>query len=157
MTSKTVTLLAGDGVKFVVLKKIALMNLTVAEVMDEFEGEPVPLPPVTSHTLSKIIEYCTHHVADPVKTNETPTKDSYEISEWDQAFFNVPLAEKFELIMAASFMDNDPLFNLGCKLVGKMFVNKKPKEVREILQITAPFTEAMRAQTKKDNPWCEDA
>jgi len=49
--------------------------------------QPIDLPNVSSSVLSKILEWCEHHRADPPAAETTDTDDSRrktsEIGEWD--------------------------------------------------------------------------
>lgn len=52
------------------------------------EGQPIPLPNVSSSVLTKILEYCDHHKNDPLPTGDANDADdsrrkTSEIGDWD--------------------------------------------------------------------------
>ena len=55
---------------------------------------------MSAKILSKVMEYCTYHVAAKSKTDDDkPAKTDEEISAWDKEFVKVDQATLFELIL----------------------------------------------------------
>ena len=60
---------------------------------------------VNEAVLNKVIEWCTHHRADPPATNDDDTdsrKKTTDIDEWDQKFMQVDQEMLFEIILVSS-------------------------------------------------------
>ncbi len=80
----------------------------------------VPLASVKSPVLAKIVEFCKHHVDEPLPAIEKPLRSSVMaeiVPEWDAAFVNIEEELLFEIILAANYMDIKPLLDLTCAKV----------------------------------------
>ena len=60
------------------------------------------------------MEYCEHHRGEPLPTtdssdNDDARKRTTDISEWDQKFITVDQEMLFEIILAANYLDIQPL------------------------------------------------
>lgn len=54
--------------------------------------------------MNKVIEWCTHHRADPLTTNDDDSdsrKKTTDIDEWDQKFMQVDQEMLFEIILVS--------------------------------------------------------
>lgn len=88
---------------------------------DDDEENQIPLPNVGSAALRKVIEFCEHHVGDPMDAIERPlrsTKMSDSVNAWYSSFVD-DLWEQdesffFEVMMAANYMEISPLLDLTC-------------------------------------------
>jgi len=164
-TSKNqVSLISGEGEKFVVPLDTALMSKLVETMVDleqsENEEQECPLPIVKTHILSKVIDFIVHYKEEPMTEIEKPLKSSNMnevVQEWYSEFINIDQEILFELILAANFMDIKPLLDLTCAVVASMVKGKTPVEIREHFNIVNDFTEAEEAQIRDENKWCEEA
>ena len=78
-----------------------------------------------------------------------------DIGDWDRAYMQVEDAMIFEIIMAANYMDIQPLLNLGCKTVANMTRGKSPEEIRKTFNIENDFTAEEENQIHRENEWIE--
>lgn len=76
-------------------------------MLEDFETKPdevpdIPIPNVNEPVMKKVIEWCTHHRADPTPTNDDDSdsrKKTTDIDEWDQKFMQVDQEMLFEIIL----------------------------------------------------------
>ncbi|KAJ3274584.1 suppressor of kinetochore protein mutant [Terramyces sp. JEL0728] len=155
-----VKLTSSDGQEFNVAEDIITQSQLIKNMLSDLEvGEAaIPLPNVTAHILTKIIEYATHHKNDtpPPLEDEMKAKSSDDIDEWDRDFIAVDQGTLFEIILAANYMDMQGLLDLGCKTVANMIKGKSVEEIRKTFNITNDFTPEEEEQIRKENEWCED-
>ncbi|KAJ3323738.1 hypothetical protein HDV06_001468 [Boothiomyces sp. JEL0866] len=155
-----VKLTSSDGQEFNVAEDIITQSQLIKNMLSDLEvGEAaIPLPNVTAHILTKIIEYATHHKNDtpPPPEDEMKAKSSDDIDEWDRDFIAVDQGTLFEIILAANYMDMQGLLDLGCKTVANMIKGKSVEEIRKTFNITNDFTPEEEEQIRKENEWCED-
>lgn len=154
-----VTLQSNDGQGFQVEVRVAKMSITVKNAIEDAGIEhAIPLPNVSGKILVKVVEYCKHHVDDPVvvsedKTNEKRTDD---ITDWDASFCDVDQATLFDLILAANYLDIHGLLDLACKTVANMIKGKTPEDLRKLFNIKNDFTPEEEEQVRRENSWCEE-
>lgn len=152
-----ITLSSQEGTNFRVLKKIALISITIKNLVEDIgEADTIPLPNVSENTLKKVIEYCTWHYENPSPVNEDGTPGEHkEAEEFDQEFIKMENAPLFELILAANYMDIKALLDLSCKTVANMLKGKTVEEIRTIFGIVNDFTPDEEEAVRKENEWCE--
>lgn len=116
----------------------------------EVPASAIPLPPVESTILQKVIEYCTYHS----ENKETKEEDR---AAWDKKFAAVDDDILFALILAANYLDIKPLLDLACKVVADYIkACKTPQEIRRRFNITNDFTPEEEEEVRKENAWCEE-
>lgn len=160
----TVTLVSNDDVEVVVDRPVAERSMLIKNMLDDFgtEGTPdqsIPIPNVNEVVLKKVIEWCEHHRADPVQTNDDENenrKKSTDIDEWDQKFMQVDQEMLFEIILAANYLDIKALLDVGCKTVANMIKGKSPEEIRKTFNIQNDFTPEEEEQIRRENEWAEE-
>jgi S-phase kinase-associated protein 1 len=120
----------------------------------------IPIVNVKTAILKKVVEFCEHHVTEPMSDIEKPLK-SDNMTEVVQSFYanfiNVDQETLFDLILAANFMDIKPLLDLTCASVASMIKGKTPEEIRTTFNIKNDFTPEEEAQVLEENRWCEEA
>jgi S-phase kinase-associated protein 1 len=119
-----------------------------AQVDDVGELTPVPLPLVSSSTLSKVIEYMRFHFDNPTENDAT--------SAWDARFIEVEYPIMYDLIIAANYLDIKSLLDLGCKRIASIVRGKTPDEIRAEFNIVNDLTPEEQAQIVKENTWVAD-
>jgi len=134
-----------------------MLDMTTEQIQDMCE---FPLPAVKDTVLAKVVDFCTHFQTEPMENIERPLKSS-QIAEvvsdpWYAAFVDVEQDMLFELILAANFMDIQPLLDLTCATVATLLKGKTPEEIRQTFNIVNDFTPEEEAQIRKENEWCED-
>ena len=129
---------------------------------DDDEGEKIeiPLPNVKAQVLQKVIEFCEHHLREPMSDIEKPLKShnmADVVQKWYADFVDLEQVLLFELILAANYMDIKPLLDLTCATVASMIKGKTPEDIRATFNITNDFTPEEEAQVREENKWCEEA
>lgn len=84
------------------------------DIGDSALEEDIPIPNVNEPVLRKVIDWCTHHRADPPATAEDDSdsrKKTTDIDEWDQKFMQVDQEMLFEIILVRCYC-NVPLLLL---------------------------------------------
>jgi len=181
-STANVELISKEGDKFPVAIGVANMSELVKSMMedkdededdddddDEEEGADkkpsgkvteIPLPNVKSEVLKKVIEFCEHHLAEPMTEVEKPLKSQNMadvVQKWYADFVDLEQVLLFELILAANYMDIKPLLDLTCATVASMIKGKTPDEIRATFNITNDFSPEEEAQVREENKWCEEA
>lgn len=170
-----VTLRTSDQKDVVVPRRVALSSVLIREMLvDDDDDEPaqggggggdglptplvLPLPNVDAKTLTKVVEFCKHHVDDPMPSIARPIKsnDMKEImkdSLWDAEFVDQLSQDAlFDVILAANYMAIEPLLDLGCAKIASTLKGKTPKEIRALYNIAEP-TKEEEEQVLRDNAW----
>ena len=94
---KKVTLKSSDGEIFEVEETVAMESQTIKSLIeDDCANNAIPLPNVTSHILSLVIQYCKEHTSS---SDSKSSKSNEELKAWDTQFINVDLNVLFDLIM----------------------------------------------------------
>jgi S-phase kinase-associated protein 1 len=163
-----VTVQSSDGTEFKMTRDAAKASKTIRELLESMEemgadptngcSEAIPLPNVNSKALAKLVEYCSKYPFSspaPLVPNDQ-SKSLYALSDWEKTFLDVPNDFLFELILAANYLDIEPLLSLCCKNVANMLRGKNPEEIRELFNIKKDFTPAEEEQIRKENEWCEE-
>mmetsp|Transcript_15364 Transcript_15364/g.26681 ORF Transcript_15364/g.26681 Transcript_15364/m.26681 type:complete len:174 (-) Transcript_15364:437-958(-) len=167
-TNATVKLISKEGDAFEVPLAVATMSELVKSMNDEEDDDDdggnavseVPLPNVKSEVLKKVIEFCEHHLSEPMTEIEKPLKSQNMadvVQKWYADFVDLEQVLLFELILAANYMDIKPLLDLTCATVASMIKGKTPEEIRATFNITNDFSPEEEAQVREENKWCEEA
>lgn len=174
VSTVNVDLISKEGDKFPVPTTVANMSELVKSMMEDKEEDEdddddddgkdktteIPLPNVKSEVLKKVIEFCEHHLAEPMTEIEKPLKSQNMadvVQKWYADFVDLEQVLLFELILAANYMDIKPLLDLTCATVASMIKGKTPEEIRATFNITNDFTPEEEAQVREENKWCEEA
>lgn len=151
-----------DGTRVEVPRPIAEMSVLIKEMLaddDDDETPEIPLPNVSKDILDKVVEFCTHHVNDPMNEIEKPLKSGQMadvVGEWDANFIDVEQTTLFAIILAANYLDLPSLLDLSCAKVASMIKGKTPEEIRKTFNIVNDFTPEEEAQVREENKWCEE-
>jgi S-phase kinase-associated protein 1 len=124
-----------EGDSFPVPLSVANMSELVKSMMDEDAEDDddanspteIPLPNVKAQVLRKVIEFCEHHLTEPMTEIEKPLKSQNMgdvVQSWYADFVNLEQVLLFELILAANYMDIKPLLDLTCATVASMIKGK---------------------------------
>jgi len=158
---RKIKLISKEGDDYEVPAAVAKMSELVKNMMeDDDEDAEIPLPNVKATVLKKVIEFCTHHITEPMNEIEKPLKSSIMaevVQTWYAEFVNVEQVILFELILAANYMDIKPLLDLTCATVASMIKGQTPEEIRRIFNISNDFSPEEEAQVREENKWCEEA
>ncbi|KAE8188470.1 hypothetical protein CF336_g6145 [Tilletia laevis] len=156
-----ITLVTSDKESFTLDRDIVERSILLKQMLEDI-GEtsgPIPLASVSGTVFKKIVDYCTHHRADPpapVEDAEEARKRTTDISDWDSKFIQVDQEMLFEIILASNYLDIKPLLDVGCKHVANMIKGKSADEIRKQFNITNDFTPEEEEQIRKENEWAEE-
>ena len=112
--SLSIKLQSSDGEIFTVDAATIEQMVTIQTMIDhedEDSDEVTPVPTVNSKVLEKIIQWTEYHKVDHEKT---------EKMAWYTKYFNVGMNYKFEIIIAADYLEVDSLLNESCH---NIFIN----------------------------------
>jgi S-phase kinase-associated protein 1 len=126
------------------MSKLVEETLGDEDDLDNEENIEVPLPNVSTPVLEKVIDYCRHHLEDPMTAIQTPLKSSKMddlVQQWYADFCKVPRALLFDMVAAANFMDIKSLLDLTCLAVSILIKGKSAAELREMFNIAGDFAE----------------
>ncbi|ODV63185.1 SCF ubiquitin ligase subunit SKP1 [Ascoidea rubescens DSM 1968] len=167
----TVVLLSSDHQRFVVEKNIINKSIVIKNIIEELngaadsddpqdlEGEQIEIPVgnVRSSVMTKIIEWCKHHrnTTFPDDDFDEPNK-STPIDDWDKKFLEVDQDMLYEIILAANYLNIQPLLDAGCKVVAEMIKGKGVVEIRNTFNIVNDFSPEEEEAIRKENEWAED-
>lgn len=112
-----------------------------------------PIPNVDGKTLTKVIEYCKHHVNDVTAVSgaadgkeegaaQQKKEDSLTapMSQWDTDFCKLEDSDLFALTLAANFLDIKGLLDICCKTIASYIKGKTPDEIRKRFNIVNDFS-----------------
>ncbi|KAI9314687.1 putative negative regulator sulfur controller-3 [Zopfochytrium polystomum] len=163
----SVKLASSDGEEFVVERQIAERSILLKNMLEDVgetdtDSTAIPLPNVNAKTLTKVVEYCTHHKDDPPAAVEKEPYDPartkpIEMSDWDAKFIDLENDDLFEVILAANYLDIKALLELGCMAVAQRIKGKSVDEMRKIFNLEGVYSEEEEAQIKKELAWADDA
>jgi len=145
-------------------RNVAEMSGLIKEMLtddDEDDQAPeIPLPNVAKEILEKVIDFCSHHVNDPMQEIEKPLKSSNMaevVGDWDAKFISVDQGMLFSIILAANYLDIPSLLDLSCASVASMMKGKTPEQIRKQFNIVNDFTPEEEAQVREENKWCDES
>lgn len=101
----------------------------MADMVDDNDSNiSIPYPMTI---LEKIFIYCHERKDDvPKEANDKPR----HLTEWEEAYCNMPTDEKLELTKAANFLNIPSLLNALCLSIGHMINGKTKDELKEAFE-----------------------
>ncbi len=63
------------------------------------------------------------------------------------------MPELFDTILAANYLNNQPLMDLACQRVADMIKGKTPEEIRKTFNIKNDFTPEEEEEIRRENAW----
>ncbi|ORC88486.1 S-phase kinase-associated protein [Trypanosoma theileri] len=156
--------------EFKVTREVAMMSGLLKDMLDDQEGTEaiIPIPNVSGHTLSLVIEYMEHHHKNRADPIDKPLKSKIDtiISQWDNTFLYTHLVKDhdekqhevlIDVIMAANFLNVKDLLDLTCACVASMIRGKSAEQIRALFNIESDFTAEEEEKIREENRWCEEA
>lgn len=151
----------GDDIDVPVMIDIAKMSTLLSEMIEDLgeeRGNIIPLPNVQSSIFVKIIEYCSHHLNDPVESAVQALINDNKVSTWDEEFCEqMEVVTIIEIMLAANFLDVQPLFRFCCQTLAQKIHGKTPEEIRATFNIKKKFTIEDEMRVIAENPWLQVA
>ncbi|KAJ2354875.1 hypothetical protein GGF43_003015 [Coemansia sp. RSA 2618] len=168
---KQIKLASADGAVLNVDLDIAEQSGTIRNILSDVGSSdaPIPVPNVSGPILTMVVEYCRHHRDDPARRrvrdpvfDETDSSEAAiqraisQMDDFDEEFCRVDQGTLFDLILAANFLDIQPLLDLVGFTVANKLKGKTVEEMRATFNVKNDFTPEEEEQARKDNAWCED-
>ena len=156
-----IKLISCDNREFTVDKRIAFMSELIKQmcsVSNEFSRE-LAIPDVTGDILSKVIDFCTYHVDNPLKEIERPLKSTNmaeNVDAWDAAYIDLDDATLFHLVTAANYLMIRPLMELACSKIASFIKGKTTEEIRQRFHIQSDFTPEEEEKIRQENKWADE-
>ncbi|KAH7696058.1 E3 ubiquitin ligase complex SCF subunit sconC [Aphelenchoides avenae] len=123
----------------------------------DFPGE-FQVKNVEARVFNKVVEWCQEHKGqpDPVIEQDPNTRERkwFTFSDYEKKFFEVPVEELEELVMAANYLDVKSLYYYGCQSIAALIKGKSPDEIRALFGLEDDLTGEEKAEIRKQNPWC---
>ncbi|KAJ1652193.1 hypothetical protein GGF42_003173 [Coemansia sp. RSA 2424] len=167
-----INLMTAEGAVIGVERDIIEQSGTIRNILSDVGStdKPIPIPNVSGPILTKIIDYCRHHRNDPTRrhareSNALEESDSSDaaiqraieqMDEFDHQFCRVDQGTLFDIILAANFLDIQPLLDLAGYTVANMMKGKSVEEIRSTFNIKNDFTAEEEEEVLKENAWCEN-
>ncbi|KAH7718731.1 SKR-1 protein [Aphelenchoides avenae] len=131
-------------------------NLGLEEEGGEFPGT-FPVKNIEARVFKKVVDWCKAHKGqpDPVVKKDPVTRESiwFEFTDDDRAFFDMPVQELLELVMAANYLDIRSLYEYGCQAIADLVKGKETLEARHILQQQFDLKRTEVSSTRAQCPW----
>ena len=119
----------------------------------------VPLPQVNKTQLDKVLDFCTHYAAEPMPEILKPLKtDDIKtvVPQWYGNYINLDIEDLYQIIIAANYLEIQPLLDLGSAAVAAMMRGKSFDQIRDIFGIENDFTAEQEEQNKQELKWAEE-
>lgn len=160
MTKDMIVLKSSDGDTFEVEKTVIQQSKMINKIIkDGFADSVIPLPMITSETLTKVIEYCKRHVPNADADDkgflkvEEESSSYQKLKKFDQKFVDVSQDVLHDLIMASNYLEITSLLDLTCKRAADMIKGKTTAEIRKIFNIVNDFTPEEEEEIRRKNSW----
>ncbi|KAH7697916.1 Protein SKR-1 protein, partial [Aphelenchoides avenae] len=131
-------------------------NLGLEEEGGEFPGT-FPVKNIEARAFKKVVDWCKAHKGhpDPVVEKDPFTRESirFEFTDDDRAYFDMPVPELLELVMAANYLDIKSLYHYGCQAIADLVKGKETLEARHILQQQFDLKRTEVSGTRAECPW----
>ena len=140
--NSTITLVSYDSTRKSIDEKSAKMSILINDYSKDFPNAEIHLNNIDGDTLIKIKEYLDHYKEKNPKIipKPLPKKDFKEVvNDWDYNYINIEIEKIFNIMLAANFLNIEPLINLTCAKISSLITGKKPEEIRRILGMGKDF------------------
>ena len=136
---ETITLISSELNHVKINLKAAVRSNLIKYLINDFpEAGDINLNGIKYEILLKIKEYLEHYeILEPKEiTQPLPKKDLREcIDSWDYEYINLENETIFEIMMAANFMDIQPLLELTCAKIASEIKGKNEEEIRNLFKM----------------------
>lgn len=161
-----VRVICSDYQQFVIPRELAKMFGYMRPMLEEdsdVDNDDIsdfPVPNVTGGEMCRIVEFCNHYLKDPFPKIKVPVKSNNiadHVPTW-YAEFVKPIGEdeSYKLIMAANFLDCQPMFELISATIACNIFDKTPNEVREMFNIPEDISHEKIDEERKMRTWREE-
>jgi S-phase kinase-associated protein 1 len=134
-----ITLISKTNTKHPIKINVSKISGLIQTALDGDEDcKIINLKSIEAPVINKVIEYMNHYECKKPKDIEKPlssTNMEDAVDKWDADFIDVDQKMLFKLVLAANYLDIQPLLELSCAKVGSFMVQRTPKEIRKIFHI----------------------
>ena len=140
-----VTIITSDFQRIDADNSLLEQSIVIKDIVEDIgDGEDIPLPMVSSKTLTKILEYCSFHNVPHLEC---------EIEDFNKEFVKIDVDFIFELIQGANFLNIKSLLDVLCLAVADMIKGKTPKQIRGVFGIVNELTPEEEAAALAEHSW----
>ncbi|EYU37961.1 hypothetical protein ABFS82_02G007400 [Erythranthe guttata] len=154
---KKIVVKSSDGDIFEMDEAVASNSLTIKNMIEDgCADDVIPLPNVNTPILAMIIQYCKHHTeaaADKGAAAAAKKVSEDSLIDFDTEFMDVEQCTRFDLLLAANYLNIKSLMDLICETVAGTMKGKSPVELREMFNIENDFTPEEEEKFRKDRDW----
>ena len=162
-----VILVSFEEDEFIIPRNAADLSVVVKNMTEEWDDDfdpteaKLPLVKIQSATLVKVIEFLKHYVDDPMTPIAKPIR-SNRMSEicteqWYANYVdNMEKSMLYNVVLAANFMDIEPLLNLTCCKISTYLYGKKKHEIPGVFGVSGDFTPEDEMNVYTNHPWVAD-
>ena len=137
----TINAITAEGTVVTIHPSVIKCSGTLKHLIDCVgENQTIPLSNVTTTTFARVTEHCVSIVEHGCCCADFGVDANNN-------------ADLFDLIMAADYMDIQPLLNVTCSRVADMIRGKSAEEIRVVLGIKNDFTPEEEAEIIRQNQW----
>ena len=134
---ETITLISSDSNSVDIKTKAALRSNLLKNLIEDYPSGNYPINEVNYDTLLKIKDYLEHYEdSEPKEISQPlPKKDFIDcVDNWDYDYININEEKIFEIMIAANFMDIQPLLDLTCAKIASEIKGKNEEEIRRLFK-----------------------
>lgn len=156
----SVTIVCEDE-SFTVDLEIAKQSVILKNMIEDIGAqENLNINNIKKDTMRRVIEFCKHYKESKLPAIQKPLQSanlSEAINEeWYVKFIDLDKVDDIiEIVIAANFLDIDPLTELSCAKIASMIKGKSVEEIRKKFGIENDFTPEEEAQIREENKWAE--
>lgn len=149
-----------EGKEYEVELEIAQQSVILKNMIEDTGKEgTIPLNNLEIPTFDRILEFCRHYRDAKMSPIEKPLKSNNladVVDEWYAKFIDLEkMDDIIGLVIAANYLDIDPLTELSCAKLASLIKGKTAEEIRKKFGIENDFTPEEEAQIREENKWSE--
>lgn len=152
--SGPVTLVSKEGTRYPISRRAAeFSQLIRTAIENDTSAAEIQLAYIEGETVAKVVEWCEHHVKEAPRPIEKPlpTSDMKELlSDFDYAFSSTDQDTMFKLLLAANYLDINPLLMLMCARCASLIKGKTPEEIRQTFNIRSDYSPEEEEEVRRE-------
>ena len=132
---ESITLISSDLNPIEIKTKAAMRSNLIKNLIEDYPQGNYPMNEVNYETLLKVKDYLDHYEnLEPKEISQPlPKKDFIDcVDNWDYDYININKEKIFEIMLAANFMDIQPLLDLTCAKIASEIRGKNEEDIRKV-------------------------
>ena len=132
---ESITLISSDLNSVEIKAKAAMRSNLIKNLIEDYPQGNYPMNEVNYETLLKVKDYLDHYEnSEPKEISQPlPKKDFIDcVDNWDYDYININKEKIFEIMLAANFMDIQPLLDLTCAKIAAEIRGKNEEDIRRV-------------------------